>query len=126
MSISPPASNEVERIWLATRRRVGAGRGGADRRSPSAGVSAVLLALREHGPMHGGEVARRGGLDQGNTSRWLHMLRDLGFLAAETPIAEIKYMGGFQARVWALTKRGRELAKALAAQDTTRQNGVMS
>lgn len=109
---------EVERIWLAARPRVGPGSVGPGRRRPSAGISAVLLALRA-GPTHGGEVARRAGQDQANTTAaWLPMLLERGFVrvVAEVRAGEVKTggrAGGRPARVWALTARGRELVAVL-------------
>lgn len=114
MSVSAPPSCLVEAIWLSERPRPGPSPSGADRRRPSPGISAVLLALRD-GPAYGAGIARRVGQDQGNVARWLAKLRQWGFVNPPRARPEMGNQGGGRpALVYELSRLGRTLADALA------------
>lgn len=115
----------AEAIWTIARDR--AGYHLRDHRHPSPGLVDVLLALAE-GPAHGTEIARRAGRAQPwVTSRWLPRLWTFGFAEyVEVDPAEVKpgkAAGGRTARVWRLTRAGRELVAALEAELRTDQEG---
>lgn len=106
----------AETIWAAARDRNGDTR---DRRLPSAGIRAVLLALTD-GPAHGSEIARRADQSQPNvTAQWLPKLFAFGFVVfIEVDPGEVKpgkLAGGRTSRMWKLTRAGRELVAALQA-----------
>ena len=106
--------NDVERLWTAARGRHGQHK---DRRTPSVGISAVLVTLLREREAHVTQLAALSGQDQGTLSgHWLPKLSTWGF--AEVASEEPGYGhqgGGRPARVWSLTPDGRKLAKALIA-----------
>lgn len=105
--------NDVERLWVAARNRNGEHN---DRRRPSAGIAALLLELHRRGPQHGRALARATEQSQPNvTAHWLPKLARFGFVDHEVVPGLGNQGGGRPARVWRLTRAGRELAGALAA-----------
>ena len=107
----------VEQLWTTARNQHG---NWGDRRTPSPGITDVLLALRD-GPVYVSEIARRTGQDQGNVSVWLRKLADWGLTerAAVIPAGEVKSgkaAGGQDAVIWRLTRAGHELVAAIAAE----------
>jgi DNA-binding MarR family transcriptional regulator len=106
-----PLVSDVQRLWMAGRER--------DRAAlrPSPGISAVLLAMAEAGPLHGGAIARAAHQDQGNTTVWLAKLLGFGFVERVDRVPGIGNQGGGRpAVIWALTGRGRALVEALRAE----------
>lgn len=109
--------NTVEQLWTAARNRHG---NFSDRRTPSAGISAVLLALRD-GPSYGSEIARRTGRDQGNVSVWLRKLDRFDLIIGGEVIPSQGHQGGGRPAVfWELTRAGCVLAEALVAERSVR------
>lgn len=100
----------AEQLWHAARN----GHGRPDqRRAPSAGIGAVLLALRGQ-PECAAVIAERIAFQRISVHQWLHKLEGLGF-------AEIDFViqgsgGGRAAEFWTLTPTGRVLAEALDAE----------
>lgn len=108
---------DVEHIWMPTNPRPRAlAIRTSYRRRPSAGITAVLLALAE--PAHGSAVARAAGQAQNNvTALWLPQLEARGFAERVESMPGLGNQGGGRpATVWALTGRGRALVGALRAE----------
>lgn len=121
----------VEALWLPARNRHGQAtrrsndlsgvQSARDRRRPSPGITAVLLVLEPAKTLHGSEIARRSGQDQGNvTARWLPRLKQWGFVDVvdTVPTAQVRAdkRGGRPTVTWRLTARGRELVAVLRAE----------
>jgi hypothetical protein len=107
--------NAVEALWSVARNRNGEFK---DRRRPSPGIAAVLVAMAEVGPTHGSAIAGAAGQRQHNvTSVWLPKLDSFGFVHRVDTVPGLGNQGGGRpAVIWALTGRGRELVAALAAE----------
>jgi hypothetical protein len=109
---------DVERLWTAARGRHGQHK---DRRTPSAGISAVLVALLHAREAHVTELAALSNQDQGTLSgHWLPKLSTWGFAEKVGELTKTDehrgygHQGGGQAaHLWSLTPDGRRLAKAL-------------
>lgn len=109
--------NDIERIWTRARDLYGHVN---DRRVPSAGLSALLLALLD-GEAHGSELARRAGLDQSNaTAVHLPKLRRMRLVDGWEVVGIGHQGGGRRASMWALTPEGRALAGALLEERAVR------
>lgn len=108
----------VESIWTTARARHGDPQ---DRKTPTPGFVDVLLDLAYKGSDFGHSIARRTGLDQGNTSRALRKLARFGFVMAGeiVPAGDVRKTGagGRDAVFWELTRAGRELVEALVAEE---------
>lgn len=105
-------TDDAELIWMDARRRYGHLK---DRRRPSTGISAVLVALLEHGPVHGSQLAALAAQNQGNLAgQWLPKLRTWGFIECTGEEVGVGHQGGGRpAQIWTLTPAGRRLARAL-------------
>jgi hypothetical protein len=105
--------NDVERIWTTARNLRGEFK---DRKTPSAGITGVLVALLATRQAHVTRIAELSEQDQGNVTRWLAKLGAWGFvrLAHEEP-GFGHQGGGRPALFWSLTPDGHQLAKALIA-----------
>ncbi len=102
---------DVESIWTEARNRRGQF---GDRRTPSAGIAAVLLALWRYGSMYGAEIAQHAKQNQGNTALWLTKLRRFEFVEINEVVHGYGHQGGGRPAVfWSLTRAGRELAELL-------------
>ena len=89
-----------------------------DRRRPSAGLAAIILALDELGHAYGCEIAKISGQSQGNTtSVWLPKLERFRLVCLAEVRPGVGHQGGGRpAMWWRLTKAGRDLASALRAE----------
>lgn len=106
---------DVESLWTEARNRRGQFK---DRCNPSPGISAVLLALREHGSGYGNEIVTWSGQDQGNVAKWLAKLRRFGFVDVYDVRAEMGHQGGGRPAVfWELTPDGFDLAELLVKEE---------
>jgi predicted transcriptional regulator len=106
--------NNIESLWITARNRGGEHR---DRRTPSAGIAAVLGALFEGGSSYGAEIARATGQAQNNVAVSLLKLRRFGLVDVVEELDGYGHQGGGRPAVfWRLTRDGRELAELLAAE----------
>jgi hypothetical protein len=107
------STEAVQELWTQ-----GRARGGhlGDRKEPSAGLVAVLVALHSGGPSYGRDIARRAGQSLPNvTSLWLPKLARFGFVVCVGTEPGMGHQGGGRpARYWDLTYSGRQLAELLA------------
>lgn len=109
-------SADIERLWITARNQYGQR---CDRRRPSAGITAVLVALLRHDkPAHGAELARLSGQHQPNLAgHWLPKLDRYRFITvAYTQEGTGGQGGGRPSAFWRLTANGRELAELLVSQ----------
>lgn len=111
---TPPqgASCESERLWQAARKANASHRG---RARASAGITGVLIAMRDGVSLHGGEIARLAEQGQANvTACWLPQLELYGFVVRTGEEWGLGHQGGGKpATLWRLTSAGKKLVNAL-------------
>jgi DNA-binding HxlR family transcriptional regulator len=113
--VAAPELDPIEKVWMSAAWGSGCK---TDRRRPSAGIRAIILALYRQGATHGSELARRTGQVQSNvTSAWLPKLERYGF-AHHLDVPGLGHQGGGRpAHEWELTSAGKALAELIIEED---------